>query len=237
MLRISTEEVGKRIKQGRQERGWTIKRLADEVKRRLPDADAEKINDEVVRSWEKSHVKLHRHPQRAQAVAEALDMTLDELIEGKSRTLDAIRRMRRIAVLGDLAAGDPDGAYGNEEWIEVEDWETPRERWGRRIRGESMLPILKPRDICIFEDRSAEAGDIIHAYDQGVDTIKVYRRRQGQPWLEPANPEFDPIDATKWNVRGPLMEVHRFVGGVKLILKSTDGSPLRPADLEPFAST
>jgi repressor LexA len=142
--------------------------------------------------------------------------------------------MRRIPVLGDLAAGSPDAAYGNEEWVDIEDWDSPRDRWGRRIRGESMYPLIKPRDICIFEDRSADPGDIIHAYCRGADTVKLYRRRDGKPWLEALNPEHDSIDGTDWNIRGPLMSIIRFVGGVKVNLQSTDGSPMRPRDLERF---
>ena len=222
---MAREDIGKRLKAFRDELGWSQQKLAEEMSRRL---GGEEVTREMVRKYESGHVKLFRHAEKVQAAAEALDRDYVELMEGTVRSEDAGKKMKRIPVLGDLAAGTPDGATGVVEWIDIEDWENPTaQRWGRRIRGDSMEPALRQGDLCIFEDRSAEPGDIVHAYQEksAIDTIKTYKSRM---ILAPINADHEDIDAQKWSIRGPLMEVHRKFGSAKIIIKDDHGLPLRP---------
>lgn len=218
----------------------TQAQLAAQMEQQLPLDDRRAISKEMVRKWESGHVKLFRHPEIVKAAAAVLGVQYEELMDGRIQPdAQQSKRMRSIPVLGDLAAGSPDMATGNVEYIEVEEWETPEnERWGRRAKGESMLPYIRKGQLCIFEDRSAESGDICHIYnpEQCVDTIKVYRVRHGVVTYEPTNPDHEPIPGDGWMIRGPLMQVRRKLGGTRLLIDNEDGTPLHVDDLAPYSA-
>lgn len=115
---------------------------------------------------------------------------------------------RYIPIYGALSAGRGDNLAGEVlEWYEMRDWGGEFERWGRVISGFSMdqpgsPTSLRPGDFAIFEDRQWEPGHIVHAFSDGVETVKQIRRIDGKLRLCPTNPEFESFLADGWKVKG-----------------------------------
>ena len=129
---------------------------------------------------------------------------------------------RFIPVKGAIAAGAPCSTDADLDWIEIRDWGGATERWGRVIQGHSMTSdrfgadSLLSGDVAVFEDRRPELGHVVHAFDNGDDTVKVLRQRNGGPVeLCPLNPSYEPIDAAGWRVKGVLvMRIRRREHGI-----------------------
>lgn len=120
----------------------------------------------------------------------------------------AVKRVgiRQIPIYSSISAGMPTGTTSDVELMDVMDWGTDRERWGRVIDGFSMSPLLEPGDVVIFESRQWEPGHVVHAYDDGEDCVKVARGHGPSVRLVPINPEYPVIDGKKFNIKGVAVE-------------------------------
>lgn len=94
-----------------------------------------------------------------------------------------------------------------------------------RVRGESMIGAgLLPDDLLIVRrQRTAATGDIVVALVEGLEaeaTVKTLRRRGGRVTLEPANPNFAPIEPAPGTltILGKVIEVRRYLEGEPLLL-------------------
>lgn len=111
--------------------------------------------------------------------------------------------MRPIPVLSTITAGEPWAQSADVDTEEIPDWGAEFERWGRVVEGDSMTPVLKQGDIAIFENRQFNAGNVVHAYDSGEDTVKCFRVVNGAAELWPFNGDgHTKYSAEKWNVKG-----------------------------------
>lgn len=110
---------------------------------------------------------------------------------------------RNVPIYGALTAGAMAYTYSDAlDWEELPEWGGEFERWGRIISGSSMEPEFQDGDIVIFENRRHEDGMAVHAFADGEDTFKIYVINKGSERLFPINPEFDPLEAQKYTVKG-----------------------------------
>lgn len=129
-----------------------------------------------------------------------------------------------IPVYGGMTAGSPGSFEGDADFLEIKDWGSHHNRWGRVIQGYSMEPTILPGDIVVFEDCRPAPGHVVHAYsDEGEDTCKVWRGRE----LVPINPDYDrmPLDGgVKWVIKGvAVMIIRRIEHGGTMTLEYPSG--------------
>ena len=120
-----------------------------------------------------------------------------------------------VPVVGRIAAGGPVLA---EQAIE-DVFPLPRQLVGEgtlfmlRVTGDSMIEVA----ICdgdwvvVRQQPVAENGEIVAAMIEGEATVKTYKRRDGQVWLLPQNPVYDPIDGAEATILGRVVAVMRRV--------------------------
>lgn len=114
----------------------------------------------------------------------------------------AKRMLRPIPVASTIMAGPPSMNMADVEYEEVPEWGAEFDRWGRTIEGESMLPLFKPGDIAVFENRRVENGYVVHAFRDGEDCIKVFKLIDGLPRLQSFNPDGPDFPADGWISKG-----------------------------------
>lgn len=120
-----------------------------------------------------------------------------------------------VPVLGRIAAGGPILA---EQVIE-DVFPLPRELVGEgevfmlRVKGDSMIEaaICDGDYVVIRRQQVAENGEIVAALIDGEATVKTLSRRDGEVWLLPQNPAYEPIDGTDAQIIGKVTAVLRRV--------------------------
>jgi repressor LexA len=110
-----------------------------------------------------------------------------------------------VSAWGQIAAGPQnltERIIGDTWDLPVGDtWDLPRELVGEgtlfrlRVRGDSMInAAIADGDIVVVRQQSqAENGDIVAAMIDGETTVKTLQRVNGQVWLIPHNPVYEPI--------------------------------------------
>lgn len=120
-----------------------------------------------------------------------------------------------VPVVGRIAAGGPILA---EERIE-DVFPLPKQLVGDgqlfllEVSGESMIEaaICHGDYVVIRQQNTAENGEIVAAMIDGEATVKTFQRKDGQVWLLPHNPAFEPIDGTHATILGKVTAVLRRV--------------------------
>ncbi len=128
---------------------------------------------------------------------------------------DAAPAPANVPVVGRIAAGGPILA---EERVE-DVFPLPRQLVGDgqlfllEVSGESMIEaaICHGDYVVIRQQPTAENGEIVAAMIDGEATVKTFQRKDGQVWLLPHNPAFDPIDGTDATILGKVTAVLRRV--------------------------
>jgi repressor LexA len=132
-------------------------------------------------------------------------------------TSHEVARGTLLPLYGRVAAGVPTFAPGNiEEEISInQSLFRPRADFLLRVHGQSMRDAgIAHRDILAVH-RTAEAinGQIVVARLNEEATVKIYRRKGFRLRLEPANPEFTPIEidlrSEPWLIEGIVVGVLR----------------------------
>jgi len=132
-------------------------------------------------------------------------------------TSHEVTRGMLLPLYGRVAAGVPTFAPGNiEEEISIDQsLFRPRADFLLRVHGQSMRDAgIAHRDILAVH-RTVEAanGQIIVARLNEEATVKIYRRKGFRLRLEPANPEFTPIEidlrSEPWLIEGIVVGVLR----------------------------
>lgn len=116
---------------------------------------------------------------------------------------------RWIPVYAGLSAGVPGQHHGDVDYIEILDWGSSFERWGRRIEGFSMEPLIHPGDVIIFENRRAEHSHVVHAVKDGEDTCKVLWGQGVTAELRPVNPDYAAMGIEGWTLQGIAVSLMR----------------------------
>ena len=81
------------------------------------------------------------------------------------------------------------------------------------VSGDSMIDaaICNGDYVVIKQQQHAENGDIVAALLDGEATVKTFKKRDGQVWLMPHNPAYDPIDGNHASILGKVTAVLRKV--------------------------
>ena len=121
-------------------------------------------------------------------------------------------RANQVPVVGNVAAGSPILAQECiEDYLTFDTQGMYGEHFALRVRGESMLNAgILPGDLVVVH-RQAEAynGEIVVALFEDEATVKTLRRRNGEIWLMPENPDYQPIDGTHAEIIGRVVAVVR----------------------------
>lgn len=129
--------------------------------------------------------------------------------KGRKRALVATQRPGQIPIVGVVTAGLPILAVENQEG--TMSWDGDSSCFALRVRGESMINagILDGDLVVVRPQATADDGQIVVARIGEEATVKRLRRRNGQVWLMPENPAFDPIDGTEAELIGLVKGVVR----------------------------
>jgi len=152
-------------------------------------------------------------PRKPEVWGEMLVVLRDYERDSRKDPNVKVRRsgLRSVPVYPGLSAGTMMSNVADVEWLDLKDWGTDRERWGRRVEGYSMYPLVEPGDVLIFEDRPFEPGHVVQAFDNGGDCVKVVKGYGSKAVLAPVNPEFPEIPSKDANIKGVV--VMRIVKG------------------------
>lgn len=120
-----------------------------------------------------------------------------------------------VPVVGRIAAGGPVLA---EQAIE-EVFPLPRQLVGDgtlfmlRVTGDSMIDaaICDGDWVVVRQQPVAENGEIVAAMIEGEATVKTYKRQDGEVWLLPQNPVYEPIPGDQATILGRVVTVMRRV--------------------------
>ncbi|MCI9157103.1 MAG: transcriptional repressor LexA [Lawsonibacter sp.] len=118
----------------------------------------------------------------------------------------------RVPVVGNVAAGSPILAQECiEDYLTFDTQGLSGEHFALRVRGESMLNAgILPGDlVVVHRQQEARNGEIVVALFEDEATVKTYQRKNGQVWLLPENPEYEPIDGTYAEIIGKVVAVVR----------------------------
>jgi SOS regulatory protein LexA len=142
------------------------------------------------------------------AVSKLIDKLIDEGVLSKDSSGHLIpdKLIGEVPLLGLVEAGFPTVAEeGLLDTLNIDDYlVTDKDStYLLRVKGESMIDAgIHDGDMVIAEKvevsgrayvREAKDGDIVIAFVDGGWTMKYYRNRKGQIYLEPANDDFKPI--------------------------------------------
>ena len=111
-----------------------------------------------------------------------------------------------------MAAGSPILAQECiEDYLTFDAGGRDGEYFALRVRGESMLGVgILPDDLVVVHQQStAHNGEIVVALLGDEATVKTFSRKDGQIWLLPANPDYQPIDGTECSILGKVVAVVR----------------------------
>ena len=135
---------------------------------------------------------------------------------GKTRSITLIEEPRRprnmVPLVGNVAAGAPILAEECiEDYIPFRTGPTPEDFFALKVRGESMLYAgILPEDLVVV-NRQADArnGEIAVALFEDEATVKTLSRKNGEVWLMPENPDYEPIDGTRAQIIGKVVGLIR----------------------------
>ena len=129
--------------------------------------------------------------------------------KGRKRAIVTSQRPGQIPVIGVVTAGLPILAFENQEGTMP--WEGDPRCFALRVRGESMIGagILDGDRVVVRPQAYAEDGQIVVARIEDEATVKRLSRKNGEIWLLPENPAFDPIDGSQAEIIGIVKAVYR----------------------------
>ena len=129
--------------------------------------------------------------------------------KGRKRAISTGVRPGQIPVVGLVTAGIPILAVVNQEGTIP--WEGDPGCFALRVRGESMINagILSGDLVVVRPQQTAMDGQIVVARIGDEATVKRLSRRNGQVWLLPENPDFEPIDGSEAELIGLVKAVVR----------------------------
>lgn len=118
----------------------------------------------------------------------------------------------QVPIVGNVAAGSPILAQEYiEDYLTFDTQGLSGEHFALKVRGESMINAgILPGDlVVVHRQQEVRGGEIVVALFEDEATVKTYQRKDGQVWLLPANPEYQPIDGTHAEIIGKVVAVIR----------------------------
>ena len=101
----------------------------------------------------------------------------------------------RVPIVGNVAAGSPILAQECiEDYLTFDTGGHDDEYFALRVRGESMLGVgILPDDLVVVRrQQTANNGEIVVALIGDEATVKTFKKQNGEIWLLPANPDYQP---------------------------------------------
>ena len=129
--------------------------------------------------------------------------------KGRKRAIVTTQRPGQIPVVGVVTAGMPILAVENQEG--TMSWDGDPNCFALRVRGDSMVNagILDGDKVVVRPQSVADDGQIVVARIGDEATVKRLSRRNGQVWLLPENPAYEPIDGSDAAIIGLVKAVVR----------------------------
>ena len=118
----------------------------------------------------------------------------------------------RVPIVGNVAAGSPILAQECiEDYLTFDTGGHDDEYFALRVRGESMLGVgILPDDLVVVRrQQTANNGEIVVALIGDEATVKTFKKQNGEIWLLPANPDYQPIDGRECTILGRVVAVVR----------------------------
>ena len=141
--------------------------------------------------------------------------------EGKARTLQIVDELTEgIPIMGSVAAGGLIETYNDvNENLDISEVLKKKDVFALTVNGDSMIDAcIADGDMVLMEpirdSYSLRNGTIVSAMVPGLGTtLKYFTKRQGQIFLEAANPAYEPIEVNLDQVvfQGKLLAVWRKV--------------------------
>lgn len=136
---------------------------------------------------------------------------------GKTRSITLLEKEDlpkedQVPVLGNVAAGSPILAQECiEEYVSFQTGPHPEDYFALKVRGESMLYAgILPDDLVVVRRQpEAHSGEIVVALFEDEATVKTLSKKNGQVWLLPENPDYEPIDGTRAQIIGKVVGLIR----------------------------
>ncbi|MBQ2297291.1 MAG: transcriptional repressor LexA [Ruminiclostridium sp.] len=136
---------------------------------------------------------------------------------GKTRSITLLEKEDEpkedmVPVLGNVAAGSPILAQECiEEYVSFQTGPHPEDYFALKVRGESMLYAgILPDDLVVVRRQpEAHSGEIVVALFEDEATVKTLSKKNGQVWLLPENPDYEPIDGTRAQIIGKVVGLIR----------------------------
>lgn len=143
----------------------------------------------------------------------APEMAAGEPVFDETGHGDAYPAPVHVPVIGRIAAGGPILA---EERVE-DVFALPRQLVGEgtmfllEVSGDSMIDaaICDGDWVVVRQQPTANNGDIVAALLDTEATVKTFRRSDGQVWLLPHNPAYEPINGNHASILGKVVAVLR----------------------------
>ena len=129
--------------------------------------------------------------------------------KGVKRAIATTARAGQIPVVGVVTAGMPILAFEKLEGTMA--WEGDPNCFALRVKGDSMINagIFDGDKVVIRPQPTANDGQIVVARIGDEATVKRLSRKNGQVWLLPENPNYDPIDGRDAELVGIVKAVVR----------------------------
>lgn len=130
-------------------------------------------------------------------------------VDGSKNRAISLAAGRGLPVIGVVTAGQPILATENIEGYLP--WDADPDCFALRVRGDSMINagILSGDTVVVRPQPTAENGEIVVALLGDEATVKRLRRGNGEVWLMPENPAYDPIDGREAVILGKVKTVIR----------------------------
>lgn len=141
---------------------------------------------------------------------------LSDAVTGSAPSVQADENTVSIPLLGRIAAGPGVLATENIESV----MSLPRELTGfgelfmLTVTGDSMIDagIFDGDYVVVRSQPTANNGDLVAALiNDDEATVKTFKKRDGQIWLMPHNPAYEPIDGNNSIIMGIVVTVMRKV--------------------------
>ena len=129
--------------------------------------------------------------------------------KGMKRAIVTSSRTGQIPVIGVVTAGLPILAEENQMGMMA--WDGDPSCFALCVRGDSMIGagILSGDKVVVRPQPTAEDGQIVVARIGDEATVKRLRKRSGEIWLMPENPNYSPIDGSEAELIGLVKAVVR----------------------------
>ncbi len=129
--------------------------------------------------------------------------------KGRKRAIVSSVRPGQIPVVGVVTAGVPILAVENREGTMA--WDGDSTCFALRVRGDSMVGagILDGDKVIVRPQSTADHGEIVVARIGDEATVKRLFRKNGELWLMPENPAYEPIDGNEAEIIGIVKGVYR----------------------------